>query len=601
MSELAREEDLAGKLLDRRVVRRLFAMLGPYRRRILLVLGCELALVSTIAVRPWFFAHAIDHGFLRAADGSITGIATGLVLLLGFGIAALWAVRFAIDALSEVQSGSVAIDLLADLRRRIAEHVHRLSVGYFDRTRVGRVVARADRDVETLEPLLIDGLPQLAATGLRFAVACTLLGVIAPDILWRLLLVAPVLLGAIWLFKQAGTALWGRVAEAKSRVTAHLVESIQGVGVIQQAVAEEHNRTRYRSELHALDRRMVTSAFGWAWFPPFTFVLFTVGLAIALLQGGSEVAAGSLTLGEMTQCVFYVFLFLGPLMELGDLFERAADAGAAARRIFLLLDTPAEVVDRDEAHELDAVRGDLRFEDERFAYRADTPVVLPDFSLHIPAGQTCAVVGPTGHGKSTMVQLLARFYDVQGGAVRIDGHDVRDCTQRSLRRHVGIVLQDNVLFSGSVLDNLRVARPQARDEELIAACHDLGADHVLERLPAGYHTEVGSEGSALSHGCRQLVCLVRAYLADPAVLVLDEATSAIDLYTERRLQRALRRLVAGRTAVIIAHRLATVRDADRIVVIRDGAVAEDGDHASLVAAGGVYADLYAAYREGERV
>jgi len=311
---------------------------------------------------------------------------------------------------------------------------------------------------------------------------------------------------------------------------------------------------------------------------------------------------GAITPGELTQCLFYVFLFLGPLTEIGDLFERGATASAAGQRIFLLLDTEPEVVDRPGARRLDHVAGELVYDHVAFAYDPDEHehFVLGDFSLRVPPGQTLAVVGPTGHGKSTMVQLLARFYDVQRGAILLDGHDVRALEQTDLRRHIGVVLQDNVLFSGTILDNLRLARPDASDAELIAACRELGADHVLERLPQGYAAEVGAEGANLSHGCRQLVCLVRAFLADPAVLVLDEATSAVDLYTERRIQRALRRLTAGRTAIVIAHRLATIRDADRIVMIEEGRIVADGDHDSLIAEGGPYAELYAAYRRSEQ-
>jgi len=281
--------------------------------------------------------------------------------------------------------------------------------------------------------------------------------------------------------------------------------------------------------------------------------------------------------------------------------QRDPTTSGHSLRVSVLSTRLAKVVDRADARELDHVEGHLSYEDVSFAYDPAEAerFVLPHFSLDVPAGQTLAVVGPTGHGKSTMVQLLARFYDVQHGAVKVDGVDLREVSQHSLRRHIGVVLQDNVLFSGSILDNLRLARPEAEDGELIAACRELGADHVLERLPQGYATGVGPEGKNLSHGCRQLVCLVRAFLADPAVLVLDEATSAVDLYTERRIQRALRRLTAGRTAIVIAHRLATIRDADRIIMIRDGTIVEDGDHETLLERGGPYAELHAAYLRGE--
>ncbi|MDA3961381.1 MAG: ABC transporter ATP-binding protein [Planctomycetota bacterium] len=598
-ADLAMEQELAGRGVERHVFRRLFGFLRGGGKRLSIVLGAEVLLVLTIVGRPWFFRYAMDDGF--ALDGDKISADQQVLIWAALGLVAMWTARFALVGLSQYHSGNLAIDVLGSLRRRLSEHVHALSVRYFDRTKVGRIVARADRDVDSLEPILIYGLPAVLATVTRFGSAVVLLAIIAPGILLWLLPLLPTLALAIIIFKRAGTRLWGHVAEAKSRVTAHLVETITGVRVIQQAVHESGNRASYDGLLSELDRRAVRGAFGWAWFQPFTFVLFTLGMVVVLVKGGQLVADDAITVGELTQCLFYVFLFLGPLVELGDLFERGADANAAAQRIFLLLDTEPEVRDADDARELDQVRGEIAYNAVSFAYdpQETERFVLTDFNLSIPAGQTLAVVGPTGHGKSTMVQLLARFYDVQKGSITLDGHDLRSLSQHSLRQHIGVVLQDNVLFSGTILDNLRFARPGADESTLIAACRELGADHVLERLPDGYATEVGPEGRNLSHGCRQLVCLVRASLADPAVLVLDEATSAVDLHTERRLQRALRTLTAGRTAIVIAHRLSTIRDADRIIMIRDGRIVEDGSHDELVARGGAYAELHEAYRRGE--
>ena len=423
-------------------------------------------------------------------------------------------------------------------------------------------------------------------------------------------MITPLLFLAMGAFNRAGIRIWGAVAERKSRVTAHLVETINGVRVVQQCVDEAANRQTYKGLLRDLDQTSVKGSWSWAWFGPFTGLLQAVGFAILLVVGAEDLAAGRITPGQLACAVFYVNLFLGPVQELGDLYERFATGAASAQRIFLLLDTPPEIVDASHARDPGRISGAVAFDHVTFAYRTQepggdnaTPItpVINDLSLSIPAGETLAIVGPTGHGKSTLVQLLTRFYDLAagGGRITIDGHDIRDLTQAGLRKQVGVVLQENVLFSGSILDNLRLAKPEATDAELIAAAVALGADEILERLPDGYRTQVGTSGNRLSHGQRQLVCLVRAHLADPAILVLDEATSAVDIHTETRLRLALRRLCVGRTAIIIAHRLATIRDADRIAVIHQGQVVELGEHRTLMAKGGRYAGLYAAYERGE--
>lgn len=272
------------------------------------------------------------------------------------------------------------------------------------------------------------------------------------------------------------------------------------------------------------------------------------------MVGARGVALGEISLGQITASLFYVFIFLAPLQELSDLFERYASGSASAQRIFLLLDTPVQVKDRPQASKLATIQGEVIFDNVNFSYQKNPAnYVIKQLNLHIPAGQVMAIVGPTGHGKSTLVQLLSRFYDVSSGAIYIDGHDLRDIAQHALRQKIGIVLQDNILFNGTILANLQLIAPNCSLSAIRQAGQDLAIDDLIMALPQGYDTPVGALGSHLSHGQRQLICLLRAYLANPTILILDEATSAIDIQTERRIQIALRRLCQGRTAIIIAH------------------------------------------------
>jgi ABC-type multidrug transport system fused ATPase/permease subunit len=594
-TDLQVEQELARVGLERRVFTRLVPLLSPVRGHVVAVIALECALVGFVFARPWFIRQAIDRGMARGPGGLSVDVT--FVSWMMAGLAVSWVARFVLAGASQYVAGRAAIRVLNGLRRAVFAHVQTLSIRYFDRTRAGRIVSRADRDVDTLEPLLIQGPPELLSAILRCVVAGALLFGISPGLFLAVSMLVPPLVPFTVVFHRLSSRNWGMVAERRSRFTSHLVETVNGVKVLQQTRREATNRRRYRELLADFNGTLIRGSLRTSWFLPFTGLLATAGMALVILVGAFGIARGQITLGQLAASLFYVYLFLGPLQELGDLFERYAAGTAVAQRIFLLLDTKPEIVDRPDAVELTQVRGRVDFEDVTFAYDAGRGAVIRHFSLHVAPGERVAIVGPTGHGKSTLVQLLTRFYEPQSGSIRVDGVDVRDVKQASLRRNVGVVLQDNVLFSGTVLDNLRLGSPEATDEELVSAARALEVDELLRRLPNGYHTEVGPLGGSLSHGQRQLICLVRAYLSNPAVLVLDEATSAVDVRTERRIQRALERLCAGRTAIVIAHRLSTIRDADRIVVVREGSLVEVGTHEELLSRStGEYAAIHAAYR-----
>lgn len=594
LNDIELEQAFARKKLDRSMFWRLLPLLQDVKGRIFAVILLEIVLVGVIFIRPWFLREVIDNGFIQTAQGIVLN--TPLLVWMSVATGLSWALRFGVGSFSQYLAGTAAISILNKLRIRVFSHIQALSVRYFDQTKAGRIISRADRDIDTLEPLLVQGPPELFSAMLRLVVASISLWWISPKLFLALASIVPFLILGTWLFKRISEKIWGRVAEARARFTAHLVETVSGVRILKQTVNESSNARRYRGLLEDFNNILIKGSMKSSWFLPLTQVLSTVGMAFLLMVGGIGIADQEMTVGQLAQSLFYVQLFLGPLQELNDLFERYTSGASSAQRIFLMLDTEPEIQDPQTPAIPKQQSGKVEFDNVIFGYLPEKPVIR-GFNLDIHPGEVLAIVGPTGHGKSTLVQLLTRFYEVNAGAVKIDGQDVREYAQQDLRRKVGIVLQDNVLFSGTVLDNLRLAAPEAGDEALIAAARELGADEVLERLPAGYRTAVGPLGAFLSHGQRQLVCLVRAYLANPAVLVLDEATSAVDIHTERRIQTALRRLCEGRTAIIIAHRLATIRDADRIAVIWDGNIQELGNHQQLITQGGAYSRLYQAYEE----
>jgi ABC-type multidrug transport system fused ATPase/permease subunit len=488
-------------------------------------------------------------------------------------------------------TGWVGERVLADLRFRLFRHLGRLSLGFYERNRTGAIVSRLTNDVEALDQLVTDGVTSLIQNFLVLIGSAVIL--ILLD--WRLalatLLVFPLMAIGTAVFRRLSTRAYRRVRERLGTVTATLQEDISGMRVVQAFAREPEADERFREVgRHYRAANHETVVLNSVYFP-FVDLLSTAATAVVIGFGSYLVFDGSLTIGTLFAFIGYLANFFDPVQQLSQLYNTFLAAVAALDKIIDLMEEEPEIEDSQEATALPTPIGHVHFDGVRFGYGSG-PEVLHGIDLDVAPGTTVALVGHTGAGKSTIAKLLARFYDPRDGRITIDGHDLRDVTQQSLRRQLGVVPQEGFLFSGSVRDNIAFAKPEATDEEITAAAGAVGADGFIRELPEGYDTDVGQRGGRLSLGQRQLVAFARALLADPRMLVLDEATSSVDIQTEQRIERALRRLLAGRTAFVIAHRLSTIRQADLIVVLEHGRVVEQGSHEELMERRGRYLALY---------
>jgi ABC-type multidrug transport system fused ATPase/permease subunit len=555
----------------------------PYRRRTGLAIGALLAGTATALAPPFLAKVAIDRGIVQAD-----------LTLLGWIVAAFFGaglLNWLAGIAQTYYTGWVGERILADLRKRLFAHLQRLSLGFYERNRAGAVISRLTNDVEALDQLVTEGVSSLVQNSLTLFGSAIILFVLD----WRLALatlaVFPLMSVATGIFRRRSTRAYKRVRERLATVTASLQEGISGMRVVQSFERQERSfdefkdvNSAYRAANHE------TVVLNGVYFP-FVDFLSSAATAVVLGFGGYLVFGGSMTVGTLFAFIGYLANFFDPVQQLSQLYNTFLAAVAALDKIIDVMDEEPEVADWPGAVELDRIEGHVAFEDVHFAYGRG-PEVLHGISLDIPAGTAVALVGHTGAGKSTIAKLLARFYDPTGGRITIDGHDLREVTQRSLRRQLGIVPQEGFLFAGTVAENIAFGRPDASFEEIAAAARAVGAHEFIMALEHGYETDVAERGSRLSLGQRQLVAFARALLADPRILILDEATSSVDIGTERRIEQAIATLLAGRTTVVIAHRLSTIRDADLIVVLEHGRIVERGTHQELVALGGHYLSLY---------
>jgi len=576
------DEEVLGKVYDSRVIARLPRYLAPVKGKITVgAIGMLIRTLTTLAL-PYLVGQATDY----IVQSDFGRLGTILIMLAAVAVG-MWGGQY-LENLFLAYAGQ---SVIYRMRTEIFGHLMRLSLSFFDRNQVGKLMSRVQNDVEQLQELVTQGMLALLTSVLTLVGIAVIMITRNPRLALLTLTVVPVLAVLIYVWQKYARRAFIKVRRAIATVNSQLQEDMSGVRVVQSLSREGENMEQFDEVNRAHLDANITAVRLEALIMPMVNILTGAAFAIVIIVGGFQVLDGVMTIGILVSFLLYVQSFFEPVLELSMQYTELQRAMASGARIFEILDVEEEIKDRPGAAELPPVKGNIEFKDVGFSYEPDTEV-LHHINLAIRPGETVAIVGQTGSGKSSLVSLIARFYEVNKGEVTVDGHDVRDVTQESLRRQIGIVPQNPILFSGSIAENIKYARPDATRDEVVAVAKTVGAHPFISRLKDGYDAPVGQRGGSLSAGQRQLICLARAILADPAILILDEATSNVDTNTERIMQRALRKLTQGRTCLTIAHRLSTVTGADRIIVLEHGNIVEEGSHQELLARGGLYAHMY---------
>lgn len=578
------EEEIFGRVFDGKVTQRIWQFVRPYKYKVIVSIFAVLAFTGSQLTIPLLIRHAIDSGMASGVQSTLL-----LKIITIFAITVI--VNFIASRVQELVTGRMAEEVLFDIRRAMFSHLQRVSLSFMDKTEVGRLMSRLQGDVNSMQEFLETSVLAIGDLLLLFGIIVVMFWL---D--WQLaimvLTVIPILFAVRILWLTRARSAFMAAHEANSITNGALAEAIHGVRAVQAM-----DRTKLNSELYG---KLVDNTFKAQLrasklsqiMIPIVDTLTGSAMAVVALAGGLMVVSGRIEVGVMVAFLFYIQRFFDPIRSLTMQYSVMQRAMASGHRLTEVLDVKIDVKDSDKAKPLSSSDdGSIKFQNVTFGYNPVNPVVK-GISFSVNSGETVALVGPTGSGKSSVMALIHRFYEVQAGAIFVGGHDVRDVTQKSLGRHIAMVLQEPYLFTGTVMENIRYASNWADDKAIVDSAKAVGAHDFILALPKGYDTMLTERGSNLSHGQRQLLSFARALVADAKILIMDEATANIDSYTEMQIQKALQQLLKGRTGLVIAHRLATIRNADRIIVLKQGQLVEQGDHDQLINLGGLYSQLY---------